>query len=75
MRYYSFETSFYDKDDDQTVTETGIIAGENYSAAIADLIEYYGEEGLEELKVAPLSDCPLLVSKDAIKEIAEKVIW
>lgn len=75
MYYYSFEASVFYIDDNELKRETGIVAGKNYKEAVNSLLEYYGEEGLEEFKIALLSDCPLIVDKKDIKKIAAKVIW
>ena len=75
MTYYSYEATWYNPDTNETINETGISAADNFSAAAADLVEFYGEDTLEALTIAPLADTPLKVDKETIKKIAEDVIW
>lgn len=72
--YYAFSVKGCDLDEGN-IDETGIVAAGDYSEAVKDICEYYGEKNLDYVSVEVISDSPLKVDKNYIDIIKKDVVW
>lgn len=66
MYYYVVE--YWDNLDQESRIDSGVISAENYSAAADKVEEYYGSEGVVELKLSKLEE---ILSEDELMDMFE----
>jgi hypothetical protein len=70
--YYEYEVSVWEKDLQRAEQYYGVTYGDTYQEALSTLIDYYGEQELESIKIEPwdVSGC-LVMSKEALRDLRE----
>ena len=64
-----YEVEFWDDDDKTTKVEKGLVSGETYSKAVDHLVNYFGTEGICEIKIY---ECEEVLCDEEIADMINK---
>jgi hypothetical protein len=73
MYLYFYEIKYYDEFEAKILTRQGATFGDTYNDAVTHIINYYGENNIEILKMEYVSESSILVfdSVEQYKELKE----
>lgn len=70
--FYRFTVEWYCEDERQTITDSGLVVGENYADAVKKIADYFGDDCICELKLFQVGDSEnILLSEDVADAIKE----
>lgn len=67
MWYYQYAVEWYCEVDSEEMRDNGILAAENYEAAVGILNKVYGDKNIEQMWLQPLTDDVLVFHSENSK--------
>lgn len=66
MKYYTYGLKFYDPCDDTIERKYGIVAADSYGDAITKVVDVYGEDDIDDIKVSEMTNdkCVEILTED-----------